>query len=579
MEAKEWQKAGSVHASAREAFLLLFGQGLEEAETRALIAEAGPLFAEAALAAVQRGEAEGALELASEGRARLLAVAMKLQALDLPAHARRRLDELRAAIRAEQQAVDAARGVERAAALEKLAGSRLALLDLVKSGTSAGAGKAETAIERVRKVLGHEGGAVVMPIVTGLGGKLVVVTAVGDGTRASVVDLPDLTPERLAGVLIGTDAGKPAGWIGAYFINYLDGEERDSRWPEWTGAIDGLGPELWRLFAGRLHAVLNERGLRPGTRVFWLPSGWLGILPLGLAQDPASKRRFIDDHEIVYAPSLEALAVANDAAGKAGPATLAAIVNPTGDLPGTEKEGEIVASHFGVGARVVLQGAAATPAAVLGALKGKTYWHFASHGAFSWEDARSSALVMHGMAPLTVGRLLETDGLGRPRLVVLSACETGLYDIRSSPDEFVGLPGTFIALGAAGVLGTLWPVSDAATALLIARFYELHLGEGLSPPTALRRAQAWLREASSENLAAYAKVAAARGRLERRRLAEIERELSASGLRRSRNSALVEWVKPDATKTKGMKATAAGKPIARPYAHPYFWAGFIHTGL
>jgi CHAT domain-containing protein/tetratricopeptide (TPR) repeat protein len=578
MEIKEWQKAGPVHASAREAFLLLFGQGLEEAETRALIAEAGPLFAEAAFAAVQRGEAEGALELASEGRARLLAVAMKLQALDLPADARRRLDELRAAIRAEQQAVDAARGVERAAALEKLAGSRLALLDLVR-GTSAGEGKAGTAIERIRKVLGQEDGAVVMPIVTGLGGKLVVVTAARDGTRASVVDLPDLTPERLAGVLIGTDAGKPAGWIGAYFINYLDGEERGSRWPEWTGAIDDLGPVLWRLFAGRLHAALKERGLRRGTRVFWLPSGWLGILPLGLAQDSASKRRFIDDHEIVYAPSLEALAVANDAVGKAGPATLAAIVNPTGDLPGTEKEGEIVASHFGGGARVVLQGAAATPEAVLGALKGKTYWHFASHGAFSWEDARSSALVMHGMAPLTVGRLLETDGLGRPRLVVLSACETGLYDIRSNPDEFVGLPGTFIALGAAGVLGTLWPVSDAATALLIARFYELHLVGGLSPPTALRRAQAWLREASSEDLASYARVAAARGRLERRRLADIERDLSADGLRRSRNSALVEWVKPDATKTKGMKAAAAGKPIARPYAHPYFWGGFIHTGL
>ena len=579
MEANEWQKAGPVHASAREAFLLLFGQGLEEAETRALIAEAGPLFAEAAFAAVQRGEVEGALELASEGRARLLAVAMKLQALDLSAGARRRLDELRAAIRAEQQAVDAARGVERAAALEKLAGSRLALLDLVRSGTSVGEGKAETAIQRVRKVLGQEDGAVVMPIVTGLGGKLVVVTAARDGTRASVVDLPDLTPERLAGVLIGTDAGKPAGWIGAYFINYLDSEERANRWPEWTGAIDGLGPELWRLFAGRLQAALKERGLRRGTRVYWLPSGWLGVLPLGLAQDPASKRRFIDDHEIVYAPSLEALAVANDAAGKAGPATLAAIVNPTGDLPGTEKEGEIVASHFWDGARVVLQGAAATPDAVLGALKGKTYWHFASHGAFSWEDARSSALVMHGMAPLTVGRLLETDGLGRPRLVVLSACETGLYDIRSNPDEFVGLPGTFIALGAVGVLGTLWPVSDAATALLIARFYELHLGGGLSPPTALRRAQAWLREASSEDLASYARVAAARGRLERRRLADIERDLSADGLRRSRNSALVEWVKPDATKTKGMKAAAAGKPIARPYAHPYFWGGFIHTGL
>ena len=578
MEAREWQKAGPVHASAREAFLLLFGQGLGEAETRALIAEAGPLFAEAAFAAVQRGEAEAALELASEGRARLLAVAMKLQALDLPADARRRLDELRAAIRAEQHAADGAHGVERAAALEKLAGSRQALLGLIRSGT-AGDGKAEAAVARVRKVLGQEGGAVVMPIVTGLGGKLVVVTAVGGGTRASIVDLPDLTPERLAGVLVGTEPGKPAGWIAAYFINYLDGEERSRRWPEWTAAIDGLGPQLWRLLAGRLHAALREGGVKTGTRVFWLPSGWLGILPLGLAQNPTSKRRFIDDYEIVYAPSLEALASAHNAAGKSRPATLAAIVNPTGDLPGTEKEGEIVASHFAGAARVVLQGAAATPEAVLGALKGKTYWHFASHGAFSWEDARGSALIMHNLAPLTVGQLLETDGLGRPRLVVLSACETGLYDIRSSPDEFVGLPGTFIALGAAGVLGTLWPVSDAATALLIARFYELHLGEGLSPPTALRRAQAWLRGATSEDLVSYAKVAAARGRIERSRLAEIARDLSAEGLRRSRNSALVEWVKPAAAKTKGKRAADAGKPVARPYAHPYFWAGFIHTGL
>ena len=85
MEAKEWQKAGPAYASAREAFLLLFGQGLGGGGDRALIAEAGPLFAEAAFAAVQRGEPEGALEFASEGRARLLAVAMKLQALDLPA--------------------------------------------------------------------------------------------------------------------------------------------------------------------------------------------------------------------------------------------------------------------------------------------------------------------------------------------------------------------------------------------------------------------------------------------------------------------------------------------------------------
>ncbi len=99
------------------------------------------------------------------------------------------------------------------------------------------------------------------------------------------------------------------------------------------------------------------------------------------------------------------------------------------------------------------------------------------------------------------------------------------------------MPGTFTALGAAGVLGTLWPVSDAATALLIAKFYELHMGQGLPPPTALYRAQAWLREATNADLATYARVAAKQGRLESRHVAEIEQELSEEGLTRSRNRA------------------------------------------
>ena len=40
----------------------------------------------------------------------------------------------------------------------------------------------------------------------------------------------------------------------------------------------------------------------------------------------------------------------------------------------------------------MLERAQATPEAVLAALKGKTHWHFASHGTFSWDDARQSAL-------------------------------------------------------------------------------------------------------------------------------------------------------------------------------------------
>jgi CHAT domain-containing protein len=577
LEAGDWRRAATAHASAREAFLLLFGQGLDETEARALIATAGPLFAEAAFGALQRGETETGFELAGEGRARLMAVALKLQALELPADKRKRLDDLRAAIRAAQQAVDAAQGTERAVAIEKLAALRQELLGLVKSATPDADG-ARTALAVARK-LAASGAAVAMPVVTKFGGKILIVAKSGGGKDLTVLDMPQLTIDRLVRLLIGPEGGPPAGWLAKYFINYLDRDEIDERWPEWLAAIDDLGPELWGMIGGRLDAALKERGIKPGTRLVWLPSGWLGTLPLGLAQDPASKRRLADGYEIVYAPSLEALDAASRRAAAAEKPSLAIVINPTGDLPGTEKEAAIVASHFREGARTLLKGEAATPDAVLAALKGRTHWHFASHGTFSWSDPRQSALVMHDMARLSVGRLLETEGLGRPRLVVLSACETGLFEITSNPDEFMGLPGALTALGAAGVLGTLWPVSDAATALLIARFYELHMDGRLSPPTALSRAQAWLRQATSADLEAYAKGAAARGRIDSRQLGEIAHELSPEGLARSRNRSVVQWVGPG-DKSRSTDAQAPSpEQVARPYAHPYFWAGFVHTGL
>ena len=574
LESGEWTRVAPIHASAREAFLLLFGQGVSDAEARALIADAGPLFADAAYATLQRRETDKAFELANEGRARLLAVALKLQTIDLPSDQRARLDELRVAIRAGQEAADAAQGTERAAAIDRLIGLRRELFAIVDQDGKGGAARTSALAEARR--IAAAGGAVVMPVVTDFGTRLLVVTAAKPGADITVVDVPGLNTMRLAEVLIGQKDAPHSGWIGAYFVNYMDGPEAKRRWPEWIAAIDRIGPELWGLFGAKLEAALKERGVTRGARLVWLPSGWLGILPIGLAQDPASKRRFADDYQIVYAPSLDALSAGQTLIANPRRASLAAVVNPTGDLPGTEKEGALVAAHFASADRTVLEGRAATPDAVIAALKGKTHWHFASHGAFSWADARQSALLMHDAAPLSVGRLLETEGLGRPRLVVLSACETGLSDITSSPDEFIGLPGTFTALGAAGVLGTLWPVSDAATALLMAKFYDLHLEAGLDPPAALSGAQAWLRAATGDDLNGYAAVAAARGRLQPAQLASLAEELKSGSMTHWRRAAPL-----DATaggNETGAVHTASPQRPAHPYAHPYYWAGFIYTG-
>ncbi len=575
LRAGEWSDAESVHQSAREAFLVLFGQGFDETEARSLIADAGPLFAEAALGAIERGAVDTAIALADESRARLLSVSLRLQTLELSAESRARLETLRAAIRIAQAAVESAAGTTRAAAIEQLVTLRRELLTFVTaSGTSDD--RSAVALTEARRIAAA-GGAVAIPIVTALGGRLIVVSGTAD-PKATVIDLPELTPERLSTLLAGPDGTTGGGWVGAYFANYFEGEEKEKRWPQWMSAIEDLGPALWRMFGGELDDTLKAQGVKAGAPLVWVPSGWLGVLPLALAQDPVSKRRLGDTYEITVTPSLAALAAVRDRAGKSDAASLVAVTNPTGDLPGSELEGALVATHFPDNARSLLVREAATLDAVLAALKGRSHWHFASHGTFTWADVRQSALIMHDFARLSVGRLLDVEGLGNPRLVVLSACETGLSEITRNPDEFVGLPSAFLALGAVGVLGTLWPVSDAATALLMARFYELHIGERLPPATALHRAQAWLRQATNTEIDAYVQSAAGLGRIERRHATTIAEAMSADGLKRGRNSAAVQWLAPFPSRGDDAAKDAAPTTVARPFAHPYFWAGFVHTG-
>jgi CHAT domain-containing protein len=88
------------------------------------------------------------------------------------------------------------------------------------------------------------------------------------------------------------------------------------------------------------------------------------------------------------------------------------------------------------------------------------------------------------------------------RLAVLSACETGLPGAKL-PEEAVSLPSGLIQAGVAGVVGSLWAVSDVSTALLMARFYDLWRKEGLEPPEALRQAQIWLRDSTNAEKEAF----------------------------------------------------------------------------
>jgi CHAT domain-containing protein/Tfp pilus assembly protein PilF len=125
--------------------------------------------------------------------------------------------------------------------------------------------------------------------------------------------------------------------------------------------------------------------------------------------------------------------------------------------------------------------------------------HLATHGLLDNEHPELSGLVFSlfdktGKPQNGFLEMQDIYNLNWPvDLVVLSACETGLG--RNVKGEgIVGLTRGFMYAGASRVVASLWAVDDVATSELMRRFYSAMFHEGLSPSSALRKAQLQMSE-------------------------------------------------------------------------------------
>ena len=112
--------------------------------------------------------------------------------------------------------------------------------------------------------------------------------------------------------------------------------------------------------------------------------------------------------------------------------------------------------------------------------------HFATHGTFESDHRQSFLLTYENVLSLgALEQLLGQEGRPPLDLLMLSACQTAAGDERAA----LGLAGVAIQAGARSAVASLWFISDAATAELVATFYDGLLGGGLNKAEALRQAQ------------------------------------------------------------------------------------------
>jgi CHAT domain-containing protein/tetratricopeptide (TPR) repeat protein len=507
---------------------------------------------ESAYCSVLLGEPVRALATLEAGRATLLGALLRLDDVrreDLPEPLRSKLNTCQAEVdRLELSAVALTDGPEPFAHMRELLAAQRALAavrtevaDVVPRVLQQGLTPTELLAEA------PEGGALVIPLATRMGGACFVVpngrTTV---TTDDVLMLPELTASEVTAMWTGDRTR--IGWSQAYrnAVAIQSSPNQD----EWHGVVAASLERLRTLLMGPVDIYLRDLNLAPGADLVVLPQGGLGVFPLHAATEltPHGACTFLDRWTVRYSPSGDVLrSTKRRPAGQTR--RLLAIADPTFELPAASAEVEAVETHFAPTERTVLSGAAATRAAVLTDLIGRSHVHIASHATYGWDDPSRSRLALYGSDSLKLGEVTAAVNLRDTRLVVLSACETGITEVEMSPDEFIGLAGAFLAAGAQAVLSTLWAVHDLPTALLVARFYDLHLGAGATPAVALAEAQRWLRDATVAELLRVGPWS--RDHLPTGRAEDMWRSLVAFG---------------------------DVEPSSKPFAHPVFWAAFTVTG-
>ncbi len=284
-----------------------------------------------------------------------------------------------------------------------------------------------------------------------------------------------------------------------------------------------------------MRPIRDKLGASPGARgavdVYVSPDGLLNLVPLDALLDEKSTP-LVESFLFTYLGSGRELL---RKAGGSSPTPPLFVANPSfgpalesagggkfaninfSPLPGTDSEAKALKAIYPDA--VLLSGDGASKAA-LQAAASPSVLHIATHGFFledqnaavsgsrglALEDAPKieNPLLRSGLAFAGANKIRTGDAAGvltaleaaaldlsGTRLVVLSACETGVGEVKNG-DGVHGLRRAFAVAGAETQVLSLWKVDDAATTELMTRYYQ-RLAKGGGRSNAMREVRRELR--------------------------------------------------------------------------------------
>lgn len=349
-------------------------------------------------------------------------------------------------------------------------------------------------LQKIATNLGDK--CLLVPILTPIGAAVVAVQSDQRQVRYDVVYLPEFA--RINAALHPQYYPSHAGWIES--LSVWREEHTQSTLQFRMESLDRLLRELWGQFLAPIFRAIPSLP----RHLVLIAHGGLGILPVHAALFSAysTDRPDATNHTLHFARSLGAFEDERHDASLESASLLSVGLSRYRDVRlrrialAEEEARHAIRQHKSAASRL-LTGTDATKNRLLIEADQYDILHLACHGTYS-RDPDESALQLWPtgkarMSRLTARKIQQSVDLARTRLVILSACDSGVVEHRFAPNELAGLLGAFLRAGADQVICSLWAVNDVASILVWDHFYEC-LREGDLPHIALSHAQRHLRE-------------------------------------------------------------------------------------